>query len=901
MSLRPRLKSYLIFIPAVLLVLSTFNYAGAATVILNPSQDTYIDQYVPNDLNGSKGHLIARRGGTGFMMNILIEFDLSSLPPGTIINSAKMGLNYWHYNDGDPAGKDLTVHKITNSWDETTATWNFQPGYNPTPFSSQTMPGAYQWVEWDVASEVQAIVNGTSTNYGWEIIDPSSTGYFSMIYFRSNDYDQDIPYLELDTGLTQGWYWKPPYPNYAPSGMPDFDMKQNTWKAIYPGPNGVIDAAVSGDDVYDDFNEMIGPGPDCKLDTEPSLDDYADWCFSGPAAVANCLWWFDSKFGDPDGYPGDMEDRFALVEGYYATGKTVDQEQTLFNMFVDMPPFPPGHVQSFIPDVGVLDAVQILLKFNYAETPTSIEVSIYDALPISPGITPLGTSVEVKSGPWAETWYQFHFEPAITLSPGLTYYLAARPVAGDGNPHWCYADFNPYPSGMAWFCNDNYTLIEQFEADFAFRTEYYVSGPLDDHMPDNVPYLIEDLATRMGTSNSGITDVDSMQLAIDEWFAEKGLAGQFVESTYVAPEFEFIEAEIERSQDVILMLGFYGSKLVDQQQLLWDYQVDLYTWPPGHLQGFLPAVPILDAVQLLLKADAPTPTTVQVDIYNTLPSNPGIVPIGSSIKVVSVPWYAEWFQFHFEPTLHVIPGEPYYIAVRTLDVQNNVEWCYATSDAYCCGEAWMNWDDYTLQQEPFQDFAFKTEYFEEDIATLRDQHFVTCAGVNSDYFQIAFSDPMFDIWEGSMGTFSDHAPHILDPTFHNLAQYVSHDIYQASPGTPDALIPVTWWLPDYPSGYKFTTVEYAVIICPTEECDCQPGNANGDANLNILDITYLISYLYKGGPAPVPYALCSGDPNCDCTVNILDITYLISFLYKSGPAPCTCQQWLAACGPPLRK
>ena len=84
-------------------------------------------------------------------------------------------------------------------------------------------------------------------------------------------------------------------------------------------------------------------------------------------------------------------------------------------------------------------------------------------------------------------------------------------------------------------------------------------------------------------------------------------------------------------------------------------------------------------------------------------------------------------------------------------------------------------------------------------------------------------------------------------------------------------------------------------------CDCEPGNANGDVLINIFDITYVISYLYKGGPPPTPYPICSGDPNgLGCTCNIFDITYLISFLYKGGPIPVTCEAWLIACGPPLR-
>jgi hypothetical protein len=92
-------------------------------------------------------------------------------------------------------------------------------------------------------------------------------------------------------------------------------------------------------------------------------------------------------------------------------------------------------------------------------------------------------------------------------------------------------------------------------------------------------------------------------------------------------------------------------------------------------------------------------------------------------------------------------------------------------------------------------------------------------------------------------------------------------------------------------------------ICPrppVHACDCRPGDPNNNTVINILDITYLINFVYKGGPAPIPYALCSGDPNGNCVINILDITYLINFVYKGGPAPVTCEQWLVNCGAPLR-
>lgn len=61
------------------------------------------------------------------------------------------------------------------------------------------------------------------------------------------------------------------------------------------------------------------------------------------------------------------------------------------------------------------------------------------------------------------------------------------------------------------------------------------------------------------------------------------------------------------------------------------------------------------------------------------------------------------------------------------------------------------------------------------------------------------------------------------------------------------------------------------------------GDANGDGIVNILDITFLVSYLYKGGTAPSP--LSNGDANGSGAINLLDVTYLITYLYKGGPAP----------------
>ncbi len=68
-----------------------------------------------------------------------------------------------------------------------------------------------------------------------------------------------------------------------------------------------------------------------------------------------------------------------------------------------------------------------------------------------------------------------------------------------------------------------------------------------------------------------------------------------------------------------------------------------------------------------------------------------------------------------------------------------------------------------------------------------------------------------------------------------------------------------------------------------EGCCAEPGDADHNGTVNILDITLLISYLYKSGSPPFCYE--EGDANGNGTTNILDITHLIAFLYKEGPAP----------------
>jgi hypothetical protein len=62
------------------------------------------------------------------------------------------------------------------------------------------------------------------------------------------------------------------------------------------------------------------------------------------------------------------------------------------------------------------------------------------------------------------------------------------------------------------------------------------------------------------------------------------------------------------------------------------------------------------------------------------------------------------------------------------------------------------------------------------------------------------------------------------------------------------------------------------------------GDPNGDGVIDIVDVVYLINYLFLGGPPPDPMA--AGDATCDGVVDAADVVHLLNYLFVNGPPPC---------------
>lgn len=163
----------------------------------------------------------------------------------------------------------------------------------------------------------------------WYMPDVDCDGFVDDPYVIPGGLNQDnLPWTEMNAWLST-WFNKSAFANYAPKGMPDFDQReknqrtgQNYWMTMNAGPDGVLDPFTLTNIQVDDVlvngtpgqnNVSIAPGLNHMIDTPLMGDDTLEFTYCGPTAAANALWWLDSRFADPAGFPGDGIDIYSLI------------------------------------------------------------------------------------------------------------------------------------------------------------------------------------------------------------------------------------------------------------------------------------------------------------------------------------------------------------------------------------------------------------------------------------------------------------------------------------------------------------------------------------------------------------------------------------------------------------
>ncbi|OGS40648.1 MAG: hypothetical protein A3K77_08525, partial [Euryarchaeota archaeon RBG_13_31_8] len=171
------------------------------TITLYPLEDTRVNQHNPSVNYGLSGLVISNMYGatSDYEQDILIKFDLSSIPSSASIISASLHLYYYDYWDTNPVGRPINCYRITSSWNEMSVTWNTRPSYYNSVTSTTYVPFTWGWMSWNVKNDVISFISGSTTNYGWQLMDETYWGgnNIPQQLYKSRE-ENPKPYLEIE-------------------------------------------------------------------------------------------------------------------------------------------------------------------------------------------------------------------------------------------------------------------------------------------------------------------------------------------------------------------------------------------------------------------------------------------------------------------------------------------------------------------------------------------------------------------------------------------------------------------------------------------------------------------------------------------------------------------------------
>lgn len=213
----------------------------------SPIADAYVDQNSPGANHGDDNELKIRSKNPGpENKRIFIRFDFN-FPVGTAIISSDLKL---YMKSAPSASRTYEAKRALGGWKERDPgpgdgiDWNNQPSVDDITDSVSSGDATPKWLSWNVTSDMQDFVDGTS-NYGWRLsdnVESSPNNYESKFHSRESSDIDKRPILEIT--------FTPPevttaYPVinevYYDVGSGKGNNPNNEWVEIYNPTSGTVD------------------------------------------------------------------------------------------------------------------------------------------------------------------------------------------------------------------------------------------------------------------------------------------------------------------------------------------------------------------------------------------------------------------------------------------------------------------------------------------------------------------------------------------------------------------------------------------------------------------------------------------------------------------------------------
>jgi hypothetical protein len=198
------------------LVFTTYDIGDPVTITLQPDGSCGKDALIANCVNcgyynvnfGNVPEIDAiawTNGGNVSDGRSLMQFDFTSIPQGSSIQSAFLSL-YYNPVSSNPGhsqlsgSNDAVLYEIALPWDEQTVTWTNQPV--TTTLNQVMLPASssstQNYTNIDITGMVQDFVNDPSINYGMLLKLVNESAYRSLVFASSDHPDSSLhPKVEI--------------------------------------------------------------------------------------------------------------------------------------------------------------------------------------------------------------------------------------------------------------------------------------------------------------------------------------------------------------------------------------------------------------------------------------------------------------------------------------------------------------------------------------------------------------------------------------------------------------------------------------------------------------------------------------------------------------------------------
>jgi len=195
----------------IFLVLNSIVYSQT-TIVLQPNfdggKDAVIDSRVPDSNYGTNSDFMGMawtNGGDFVIQRSLIDFDLSGIPSGAQIVSAKLSLYGYNSpnNDGHSnlsGSNEAILQRITSGWEEDEVTWNLQPTTsNTNEVTLQATAFLEQnYVNINVLYLIEDMIDEPENSFGLLLKLKTEEQYRSMVFASSDNTNDSLhPKLEV--------------------------------------------------------------------------------------------------------------------------------------------------------------------------------------------------------------------------------------------------------------------------------------------------------------------------------------------------------------------------------------------------------------------------------------------------------------------------------------------------------------------------------------------------------------------------------------------------------------------------------------------------------------------------------------------------------------------------------